>query len=256
MDEEAEEGMEEGIQQFNKTHDKEISDDSSIIMSFQFVNEQEQHFAKHNGYDDTCILIDTGSTFSVIKNEKMLIDIHKSKRTLRSITNGGKLDHNMMGYLPGFFEVWYNPESRLNILSWADVRKKFRITSDTAVSNSIKVHIEGDKTMEFEEVGSGLYMWHPCQKSNLSKSDVSSYSFLTLVSSNKNNFTPDEVRRADKAKKLYQSIGPPGYGRYIKWLATNYIRNCPITVDDAKRALHIYGKDIVKLKATSVRKNL
>jgi len=42
----------------------------------------------------------------------------------------------------------------INILSWSEVRKKFRITADTAVSNTVKVHIDGEKTLTFKEVGS------------------------------------------------------------------------------------------------------
>ena len=70
--------------------------------------------------------------------------------------------------------------------------------------------------MEFEEVRCGLYMRQSNQNLNYSKSNIGSYSFSTLVKSNKQNFTPAEVRRADKARELYQSIGPPGYGRFIK----------------------------------------
>ena len=33
----------------------------------------------------------------------------------------------------------------------------------------------------------------------------------------------------------------------------NYFRDCPITVDDAKRALHIYGADIESLKVKRTR---
>ena len=155
------------MHQYNEVDDEEMLDDSSVILSIQFLNEHQQYFEKQHGYDNKYILIDTGSTFSVIKNEKILINIHKSKRTLRSVTNGDILDHNMMGHLPGFFEVWFNPKSRLNILSWADVRKKFRIISDMAVRNSIKVHIEENKVIEFEEVGCGLYMWQPNQNLKL-----------------------------------------------------------------------------------------
>jgi len=39
------------------------------------------------------------------------------------------------------FKVRYNPESMLNILAWSYVRKKFRITVDTAVKNAIIVHV-------------------------------------------------------------------------------------------------------------------
>ena len=37
-------------------------------------------------------------------------------------------------------------------------------------------------------------------------------------------------------------------------LETHYFRNCPLTVDDAKRALHIYGPDVESLKGKTVRK--
>ena len=57
--------------------------DDSLIVSFQF----EQ--GKEGKYNDTDMLLDTGSTVSVIKNKKMLIDIRDSKQTLQTYTNGG-----------------------------------------------------------------------------------------------------------------------------------------------------------------------
>ena len=60
---------------------------------------------KMNGGDDYSILIDTGSTFSVIKNPKILINVRNSKKILRAITNAGRQDHVLKADLPGFFEV-------------------------------------------------------------------------------------------------------------------------------------------------------
>jgi hypothetical protein len=37
-------------------------------------------------------------------------------------------------------------------------------------------------------------------------------------------------------------------------LQNNLIRNCPITYEDAKRALHIYGPDIATLKGKTVKR--
>ena len=48
--------------------------------------------------------------------------------------------------------MWLNKNSRLNILAWKDVRKKFRITADTAKSNEITVHFSDGKKIIFEEV--------------------------------------------------------------------------------------------------------
>ena len=36
----------------------------------------------------------------------------------------------------------------------------------------------------------------------------------------------------------------------------NYIRNCPIIIGNAKRALHIHGPDVAKLKSNMTRKKL
>ena len=247
----------DGVEQYyNESYTSDNSDDESVIMSFQFFNRNfktASNIMSKSSIDDRSILIDTGSTFSVIRNPKMLINVRNSSKTLRAVTNGGNQDHTMKGDLPGFFTVWYNPMSKLNILAWADVRKRFRITSDTSISNSINVHVDEETVIVFDELDSGLYVWTPNINNNSTNKQISSYSFLTLVRTNKENFTPEEVRRADRAKLLYEHCGAPGYAKYLKWLANNYFINCPITVDDAKRALHIYGKDLLKLKASSVR---
>ena len=41
-------------------------------------------------YNDTVILLDTGSTFSVFKNPEMVLNIRDSPHTLKAYTNGGR----------------------------------------------------------------------------------------------------------------------------------------------------------------------
>ena len=69
------------LQQFNE--DVEISSsDELIVVSFQFFNKSVNQLCttvKMNGGDDYSILIDTGSTFSVIEISKMLVNVRKSK---------------------------------------------------------------------------------------------------------------------------------------------------------------------------------
>ena len=72
--------------------------------------------------------------------------------------------------------------------------------------------------------------------------------FVTLVKSNKSLFTSREVKRAKIARKFRKDLGYPGYKRYFNLLEINYFIDCPLTVDDAKRALNIYGLDIESLK--------
>ena len=70
--------------------------DDSLVISMQF-NQGE-----NNRDDDIDFLIDTGSTCSVMKSKDMLVNVKKSKKTLRAYTNGGHQNLNEEGDLPGF----------------------------------------------------------------------------------------------------------------------------------------------------------
>ena len=59
------------------------------------------------GYHVTDILIDTGSTMSIFNNPIMLLNIRKSKKTMRAYSSGGHQDSNQVGDFPGLFTVWY-----------------------------------------------------------------------------------------------------------------------------------------------------
>ena len=87
----------------------------------------------------------------------MLINIRKARRKLVANTNGGPHVYNMEGELPGFFKVWFNPRSMINILSFADVRKRFRITIDTEEESTFLVHTGKGRPLRFNKVASGLY---------------------------------------------------------------------------------------------------
>ena len=128
----------------------------------------------------------------------------------------------------------------MNILSFKDARKHLRITMDTEAENVIKVHMKCGRVLKFEEVESGLYL---LRSNNDTNRKISAYSFLTLVKTTKENFTRRECKRADAARAFRKFLGYPSYRRYFKLLENNYFRNCPLTVDDAKRALNIYGPD-------------
>ena len=87
----------------------------------------------------------------------MLLNITGSKKTLKAYTNGGHQDSNKPGDFPGFSKVYYNPSSMLNILSFKNVRKRFRVTIDTLVENAIYVHMDDGGILKFKEVESRLY---------------------------------------------------------------------------------------------------
>ena len=42
----------------------------------------------------------------------------------------------------------------LNIMAWSDVRKRYRITADTDIENSISVHMKDGTVIKFEAIAS------------------------------------------------------------------------------------------------------
>ena len=108
--------------------------------------------------------------------------------------------------------------------------------------------------MTFREYASGLYYYNvAANTSNLSSSLVTSYSFVLTVSGNKQRFHRREIDAADCAQALYRKIGRPSQAQFEHILQHNLILNCPVTVDDAKRALFIYGPDSATLKGKTTK---
>ena len=54
-------------------------------------------------------------------------------------------------------------------------------------------------------------------------------------------------------KEIQIKIGRPSDNRYMKIVEGKYLLNCPITVEDVKRAIKINGPDRIAKKGTTVR---
>lgn len=94
--------------------------------------------------------------------------------------------------------MWYNPHFLINILSFADVSKTFRVTFDITVDPAIFVHINDHRTIKFEPRSQGLYTCHRKEFIKTKKSG-SNYSFLNSVSDNLKNYTRHEIAGAKLA---------------------------------------------------------
>jgi len=262
-------GNRNGTQHFQQNNSKEIEEDedsepeltddkrSDPKVSFQhmmvaFMTDGDNNDFTENDMN-TILLDDTGSNISVFNNRKLLTNVRASRFTQSVFANGGHQYSEYVGHLEGFFDVWYNPESRVNILSFADVARKFRITMDTESESAIYVRISKQQVIKFNEVKNGLYVLHvnPLKPKN---SIISYLTYFTTVEENKNNFTKREIEGANRARRLYWHINMPGNDYFLHLVEPNFFRNSPVTPDDVKRAIAIYGPDITFLKGRSVRK--
>jgi hypothetical protein len=191
------------------------------------------------------VLLDSQSTFSIFNNDNLVLDIRPSDHPLHGFTNGGELITHDIATISNLGTVWFNRNSVANIFSLAQVRKHCRVTMDTGLANSITVHKADGSTIVFVETDAGLYVHDTGISPSVSPSGVT---FLQTVTDNKTNFTPREVANADRARALYRALGRPSQHSFEAALQNNLILNCPVTVDDAKRAVLIYGPDVPTLK--------
>ena len=186
----------------------------------------------------------------------MLTNIRKSEHTLRALTNSGHQDSDKIDEdFHNLGIVWNNPASIANILSLTDVRKVCRVTLDTSDDPSICVHRLDGSIMKFAEHASGLYVYDSSTRTKRQTSEsVNAYTMVsTILAEQKKLFSRRQVAAADLARDLYRKIGRPGEAEFYSILTKNLIRNCPVTPNDARRALHIYGPDVAALKGKAVR---
>lgn len=78
----------------------------------------------------------------------MVIDIKKSDKVMKAQRNGGTQESRYKLFLPGFFKVWFNANSRFNILSWKDMMNLFRIMADTDEDICIKVQLTNTRVIK------------------------------------------------------------------------------------------------------------
>ena len=210
--------------------------------------------SKATGIDPHWILLDSQSTISVFKNKEMLTNVRRSPHTLRAITNDGHQDSEMVGDFPNFGQVWYKPASIAIILSLADVSKVCRVTMDTTTERAMCMHRLDGSVMRFKEHPLGLYVF----ATSGSNQQVTAYTTLStgVLAEQKKLFSQREIKAADRARSLYRKIGRPDEAEFQALLRRNLlIQNCPVTVDDAKRALIIYGPDVATLKGKMTHNN-
>ena len=202
------------------------------------------------------ILLDSESSESIFSDLSLLSNVRAGDPPLTLHTNGGDHLATKQGDYHGLgtpLTVWADPTSLANILALRDVRKIARVTLDTAEELAFLVHLPTGETMRFTEHDStGLYVYSP--NSNEVRIPVKAYSYLQTISGNREMFSRQELDAADAARALHRQLGRPSPSRFQEYLANNLIRNCPITVADAKRAGFIYGADTAYLKGKTTQR--
>jgi len=141
--------------------------------------------------------------------------------------------------------VWYDKRAITNILALKNVIKQYRVTYNSNEQRFI-VHREEDNkpNMEFWMHESGLHYFDPRDEE---------FAFINTVSGNMKGLTKRQIKGAEAAWSLYAKLSYLSW-KDFKWvLRSNQIKDCPVTVQDAKTAYKIWGKNVVALKGKTTR---
>ena len=229
---------------------------------------QLQQIKKPYAHLKNVLILDNGSTVpATVANPDFVENIRPSKTTLNMTTNAGEKHITLQADLPGLGTAWYDSDQITNVLGFAHLKDKYRITYDSDKEDAFLVHLP-DKILKFERTPEGLYAYKPPQyfidenrerkgyspepKADEDKQLVNNQ--ITTVAENRKGFTHRQFLRAKRARDLYAQMGFPTVQNFKHILRQNLIKNCPVTPEDVDIAERIFGPDAATMKGKSTRK--
>jgi hypothetical protein len=155
----------------------------------------------------------------------------------------------LVGELPGYGTVWYDPQAIANILSLKNIKQKYHVTyNSNDEDSSFCVKKADGKTFLFKESERGLYYIDTVN--NVHQDGVL---MVNTVSNKKDNYTNEDYQQAVKARELQIKIGRPSYKDFIRIITERMLPNCPIKKADVVAAEDIFGPDVGSLKGKTTR---
>jgi hypothetical protein len=195
----------------------------------------------------TWVLLDNQSTVDLFCNGNLLVNIREVDSRMNVRCNAGSRITNMIGDLPGYGWVWYDPQAIANILSLKRVKQQYHVYYDSQNGGSFVVTKPDGEQFEFRESETGLYYLD-------TTSSASATVLVTTVEENKARYTNADYLRAVQARELQIKVGRPSPKQFIQIVAKNQLRNCPITRADIMAAEDIFGPDVGSLQGKTTRK--
>ena len=159
--------------------------------------------------------------------------------------------------------VHWDQDSRVNIVCFADLILRYRITYDSTVEDTFYVHTDKG-IIKFLRYGK-LYGYRVSRNYLNPMAKLEGYERPTkqptteashavpTVADNRKGFTNRQFKDAKAARDLKAMLGFPTTANFKHIIRLNQIRNCPITLKDIENAEKIFGDNIASPKGKSTR---
>ena len=164
----------------------------------------------------------------MLSNRTLLVNIKEEDDHVHAYSSRGSTHGDTRGTLENSIYVCIHKNDLSNILSYAKVWWKHRITYDD-VGDIFTVH-NPYKLIHFFIIKRGLY-YHNCNP-NGKKCGVS---FVHTAKNNSEGFTKPEIKYSEKAQTVYNIMGRPSAADFERMVCVNMLKNFPITVADIKK---------------------
>jgi len=205
---------------------RKIDDDVAFGL-FQYGFNDTQN---HGGLNlRNCVFLDNESTVNSFCNKDLVTKIFPMNDTLSLVTNGGVIKTHMQCEVKGLDQpTWYHPEFITNVLSLGLLKKKYRITYDSAVDSAFIVHRPGRKNMRFECTPGGLHY--------LEVNPSEEVSLVETVQDNSCGFSSSQIKDAKVSRELMAKLSYPSEKDMKEMIQSGFLMNFPVTVSDIEIA--------------------
>lgn len=158
--------------------------------------------------------------------------------------NAGTATTDLVGDLPEYGTVWFDPHGITNILSLKRVKAKYRVQYDSGNATAVVVTKPDGKQFQFREDELGLHYLD---------TNVYGIVLINTVAGNKASYTKGDYKRAQLARDIQIKIGRPSTKDFIRIVDNNLLVNCPITCQDIITAERMFGLEVGALKGKTTR---